>query len=315
MEKQFFSVRSQIPRLCHDANTKYAQNSSRVDRVPRYTRGHKIFMFDDCSTDDGKTRAVLDIYRQEGLVSLYDAEDLTRDECWHAIVLEQEGRRQLQQKHNDSVLRIQGLPSTTSRKAAVERCQYTCQAKHAPDENRIFRFLFRQIMRFDKGLHCKWVITFDPDEYLTIQKDLHPSGDLLSVLAEHDRRTDGFPVLHMPWVWMGSDNQEQRPPGLLIDNFHAGNYPAWMLKTAARAAYIENWDFSHWPNIKDVAREDVLAKHGFEIPEPFKSPTEYTARNWLFDNESRILHPDPFHPKIKCRYPVSPLFLKHYAYR
>lgn len=114
---------------------------------------------------------------------------------------------------------------------------------------------------------------------------------------------------------MGSDNQEQRPPGLLIDNFHAGNYPAWMLKTAARAAYIENWDFSHWPNIKDVAREDVLAKHGFEIPEPFKSPTEYTARNWSFDKESCILHPDPFNPKIKCRYPASLLFLKHYAYR
>ena len=32
-----------------------------------------------------KPRTVLDIYRQEGLVSLYDAEDVTLDECGHLL--------------------------------------------------------------------------------------------------------------------------------------------------------------------------------------------------------------------------------------
>lgn len=46
--------------------------------------GH-FFIVDDCSTDDGKTRAVLDIYRRAGLVSLYDADDVTQDECGHIL--------------------------------------------------------------------------------------------------------------------------------------------------------------------------------------------------------------------------------------
>ena len=167
----------------------------------------------------------------------------------------------------------------------------------------------------DGGHDCDWIMAFDPDKYLTIQTDLQPSGDLLSILAEYDQQTGGFPVLHVPWVWMGSEHQEKRPRGLLIDSFRVGDYPAWMLKTAARSAYIERWDFSHWPVVKDVAREDALPKHGFGIPEPFKSLTEYTAHNWLFDNESRVLQPGPANPSVECRYPASPLFLKHYAYR
>lgn len=272
--------------------------------------GH-FFIIDDCSTDDGKTRAILDIYRQDGLVSLYDSDDVTQDECSHVAGANAKAQ---EQEGNEKTALAAALEAIEN-DPAFRHCRYACNAEHTPSERRLFKFLFQKIQQMDGGHHCDWVMTFDADEYLTIQRDLHPSGGLLSVLAEHERRTSGFPILHVPWVWMGSEHLEQRPPGLLIDNFRAGHYPAWMLKTAARSAFVERWDFSHWPIVKDVAREDAIGKHGFAIPEPFKSLAEYTARNWLFDNESRVLRPDPTDPNVECRYPASPLFLKHYAYR
>ena len=300
--------------------------------------GH-FFIVDDCSTDDGKTRAVLDIYRQAGLVSLYDADDVTQDECGHILEARKTSLGQTESKDEapaaatedecghiiEAKAKSQKLSEDDERVLAAtiedfqddpafQQCRYACNQMHTPSERRLFKYLFQKIQRVDGGRHCDWVMTFDPDEYLTIQRDLHPSGDLVSMLVEHEQQTRGFPVLHVPWVWMGSEHRELRPPDLLIDNFRVGHYPAWMLKTAARSAYIKEWDFSHWPIVKDVMK-DALAVHGFAIPEPFESLAEYTARNWLFDNESRVIRPDPANPTVECRYPVSPLFLKHYAYR
>ena len=278
--------------------------------------GH-FFIMDDCSTDDGKTRTVLDIYRQEGLVSLYDAEDVTLDECGHLLGdVPTNGSRGEQEVGGSRDART----ATTGLKAEetppeFQKCSYGCQEKHAPNERRLFRFLYRQIGESKSGHHCDWVMTFDIDEYMTFQTDLHPSGNLQAFLVEYEATTHGLPVLHVPWVIMGSDHQEQRPPGLMIDNFRVGNYPAWMVKTAARSAFIEAWDFSHWPKVKNISAADAVTDHGFVLPEPFGLLREYTERNWLLPNESRIIHPEAAEPNVECRYPASPLFLKHYLYR
>ena len=82
----------------------------------------------------------------------------------------------------------------------------------------------------------------------------------------------------------------------------------WMLKTAARSAFIEAWDFSHWPKVKNISAADAVTDHGSFLPKPVGSLREYTERNWLLPNESRIIHPEAAEPNVECRYPASPLF-------
>ena len=45
----------------------------------------RFYLVDDCSTDSGRTRTVMDVYQQEGLVKYYTTEDVTRKQCAHVI--------------------------------------------------------------------------------------------------------------------------------------------------------------------------------------------------------------------------------------
>lgn len=89
-------------------------------------------------------------------------------------------------------------------------------------------------------------MVFDTDEYITFQTDLFPTPDLPAFIADFEKRTNGFPVLCLLWVLMGSDGHEKRPPGLLVDNFKHGTYRKWLLKVAAKTDFLQTWNFSHW---------------------------------------------------------------------
>ena len=89
-------------------------------------------------------------------------------------------------------------------------------------------------------------MAIDSDEYITFQTDLFPTPDLPAFINDFEQRTNGFPVLHLLWVLMGSDGHEKRPPGLLVDNFKNGSNRKWLLKVAANADFVQTWNFSHW---------------------------------------------------------------------
>ncbi len=195
----------------------------------------------------------------------------------------------------------------------------TCDA-HQPNENKLFSFLYHQAKASEH--RCEWLGVFDVDEYMTLQEHMAdpsnrptPSELLYAVLD-----TLPLPVLHMPWVLMGSDDHRDKPPGLLIEGSQSGSYHAWMLKTMAKTEVLQDWVFSHWPVVNNElterekqlnvpGQEEAGKEHLRQVPAPFIHLQELTQRNWLFDEESYIL------PNSTCRAPVSPVFLKHYKYR
>jgi len=221
----------------------------------------RFYLVDDCSTDSGRTRTVMDMYQQEGLVKYYTTEDVTRRQCARVVdgrevqaerLLQRRRRKQCaglhseqqqqqqQQQQQDEVLgkKDQRLEQE------LYACSYKCSAdEHQPDEKMLFQFMFNEATG---GEACEWLMVFDTDEYMTFQTDLFATPDVPAYIADHEERTHGFPVLRFPWVMMGSGGHEARPPGLLADNFVEGYHPKWLLKTAAKAEFIQTWNFSHW---------------------------------------------------------------------
>lgn len=126
----------------------------------------------------------------------------------------------------------------------MAECEYACSGEgRRPDEERLFRFLFAQAAESEEEA-CEWLMVFDTDEYLTFQQP--DALDVAAYIAEHENRTQGFPILRFPWVTMGADGHETRPPGLVVDGFKTGHFGKWMLKSAGRAVFLETWAFSHW---------------------------------------------------------------------
>jgi len=312
--------------------------------------GH-FFIFDDCSDDEGdKTAWVLDTYKRLGLISVFNAKDLTRWDC------RANAKRGAAAGWSRSPWFWWGTSTSISMdsksdksdkdKEQEEECTYACGDRHRPDEDRLFSFLYQQMKARqaeggggEGGQGCEWTGVFDVDEYLTIHQDqeegdearretkketLLPSSALHALLDE--RSKEGLPVFQLPWVTMGSDGHVSRTPpeGLVIEGSFQGAYTAWMLKTLARTEIVLDWRHSHWPLVREGLRKD-----GWRVPKPFKSLKEYVERVWLREEESRTIFVEEEEQKEEeeeeagegeegsraCRAPVSPLYLKHYFYR
>ena len=282
--------------------------------------GH-TFAVDDCSADDGKTRSVLEAYLRDGLVSLYTPEEVARDGCSRWEREHGAGGNSGGIGWMEWVLGMGRINQAleAERQAA---CTYACGAVHAPDEGRLFSFLFAQATAPGAAHRCEWLVAFDVDEVMTIQTDLHPSEDLASLLDDANT-TGGLPLLRLPWVTMGSGGLETRPPGLMVDNFRAGSFAPFFVKTIARPEFVRDWNFSHWPVMADVSALDAeQGGYGFRIPRPYNSLRAYAERNDLGPEESRqVTVPiaaadnDDDENEYDCPAPAAPLFLKHYAFR
>jgi hypothetical protein len=167
---------------------------------------------------------------------------------------------------------------------------------------------------------------------MTIQTDLHPSGDLVSLF--NDTEGGMFPIRRLPWVTMGSGGLEHRPAGLMVDNFQVGSFSPYFVKTIARPAFVQDWNFSHWPVMADVSAldaEEQGGKYGFRIPSPYNSLQEYAERNDIGPEEIRQVtvsvaaveerdssdkdKENDGGDRYDCPAPAAPLFLKHYTYR
>lgn len=276
--------------------------------------GH-TFIVDDCLADDGRTWRVLEAYAKDGLVSLYTPDDVAREGCarWE---------REHQAGSWLGWLLRMGRGDRALEEWRAAACTYACGAEHVPNEGRIFSFLFAQATAPGARHRCDWLVVFDVDEVMTIQTDLHPSGDLVSLF----NNTEGgmFPIRRLPWVTMGSGGLEHRPAGLMVDNFQAGSFSPYFVKTVARPAFVQDWDFSHWP-----VKADVSASDGFRIPRPYNSLREYAERNNIGPEEIRKVtvsiaaeeegdgndRGNRDEDRYDCPAPASPLFLKHYTYR
>lgn len=213
----------------------------------------RFFLVDDCSTDGGRTRTVMDVYQQEGLIKYYTADDVTRNRCAHVIqdtpgeaerVEEWRRQRVCQGEEEDAQ-----VMNETQYDQHMAGCAYMCGGvdgrQHRPNENMLFDFMYQQATT-SPDEKCEWLMVFDTDEYMTFATDLFSTPDVPAYIADYEKRTDGFPILRFLWVIMGSDGQEQRPSGLLVDNFRKGTFPKWMLKTAGKVDFLETWRFSHW---------------------------------------------------------------------
>lgn len=217
----------------------------------------RFFLVDDCSADAGRTRTVMDVYQQEGLVKYFTPEDVSRSQCAHVIHgheaemerMQERRRAQLCRKNSTSEEAGAVDAAVTEGDAKFEQsmagCSYACGERHRPNEVLLFNFMFQQATA-SPGETCEWLMVFDTDEYMTFQPDLFPTPDVPAYFADWEERTNGFPVLRFLWVLVGSDGHEERPPGLLVDNFKKGIYPKWMLKTAAKTDFLDTWRFSHW---------------------------------------------------------------------
>lgn len=197
---------------------------------------------------------MMDIYEQEGLVKYYTPEDVTRSRCAHVIQgdeaemarAEERRRRRLCGKDGGAEEPEETLDAAAARfDEQMASCEYACGGQHRPNEKLLFEFMFREATTAPDET-CEWLMVFDTDEYMTFQTDLFPTPDVPAYIADFEDRTHGFPILRFLWVMMGSDGQEDRPPGLLVDNFKKGGYPKWMLKTAGKVDFLQTWKFSHW---------------------------------------------------------------------
>lgn len=217
----------------------------------------RFLLVDDCSADAGRTRTVMDVYQQEGLVKYFTPEDVSRSQCAH-VIQGHEAEMERMQEHRRA--QLCGKNSTSAEAGAVDAaaaeadakfeqsmagCSYACGERHRPNEVLLFNFMFQQATASPDET-CEWLMVFDTDEYMTFQPDVFPTPDVPAYIADWEERTNGFPVLRFLWVLVGSDGHEERPPGLLVDNFKKGCYPKWMLKTAAKTEFLDTWRFSHW---------------------------------------------------------------------
>jgi len=281
--------------------------------------GH-FFLVDDCSDDEGRTAWVLDTYHRLGLLSAYNASHVTQWGC----------------KQSTSSIWKTMLARFWYKGRVHAGCEYTCGENRVPDEGQLFSFLYHQMLAYagsGRSHGCEWTGVFDVDEYLTIQAQEDAGIDLLTFPASLpfalsrllDARTqENLPIYRLPWVVMGSDGHEKRNPseGLVIESSSQGSYEPWMLKTLARTDVIRDWQFSHWPMIREMRGDDH-----WQVPEPFKTLKEYVERLWSGADEGRthFLHamedpsgttpPGAGMEEIACSAPVSSLYLKHYFYR
>ena len=155
-------------------------------------------------------------------------------------------------------------------------------SNHQPDEDNLFRMLF-QIARYQ----CDWLGIWDVDEYITTTSNHHWDKHSLYSFLENNSY-HGF--YRLPWWIMSSGMLEERPQGLIIENYHHGKLAMDHIKTLSKTSLISNWGFSLYPFAYEPnVSEDVV--------------------NYL---TTPHLHEEEFIKNESCTYPTSSLYLRHY---
>jgi hypothetical protein len=180
---------------------------------------------------------------------------------------------------------------------------------HKPDESRILRFMFAKARN-----DCDWISFMDVDEYIfpVVVAD-HLENFSITKYLNNSLTT---PIIRMPWLTMGSDNQEKRPTGLLIESYRIGKYDHPLLKTIAHNDVIGDWSFTQLPWIKNKPSHKKIKyyeKNGYKLDnytylKEVKKFAERLEINFTTELKSVTIN------SKQCKIPISPLYLRHYRF-
>ncbi|RYH02512.1 hypothetical protein EON65_47720 [archaeon] len=184
------------------------------------------------------------------------------------------------------------LTDVTGQVSLINVVPHMCQK-----QSKTTNMTFNNYARHD----CEWVGNIDMDEFLVFRTDNASSYDFKTFLRELPHVAYRF-----PWWMMSTHGQEQRPPGLVIENYFSGWFEPAHIKMFAKSQFVKEWWFQLHPHFYEELENITI--HGKPLTKKFQN-----SRADQDDYATVTINVGTGREQA-IRVITAPLYIQHYRY-